>query len=430
MLLSFSRTRQFVFATAAAALLTAWAGAADAANHRPTISGTPSASVTVGAAYVFTPTARDVDGNALRFSISSKPSWASFNRATGRLSGTPTAVQVGSYEEIVISVSDGRRRAWLPQFSITVRPASSQPPQPPVQPPSQPPVGGTTRPDLGLNASLHGKRVFPASDAWNQKITDSTVDANSAAILNRIGLTKSIHPDFGANYNGGPFGIPYIVVPDTQARSSVTFDYADESDAGPYPIPANPPIEPSSDHHLLMITRDEFAVYELYDLRKASSGWAAGSGAIFDMVNGTQRPPGWTSADAAGLPIFPGLVRYDEVYERSRIDHALRFTVARTRHAYIPPATHFASSATDSNLPPMGMRVRLKASFDISGYPAQAQVILRAMKEYGMILADNGSDFYFTGTADARWNDDVINTLKRVKVGDFEVVQMQGMVTR
>ena len=219
-------------------------------------------------------------------------------------------------------------------------------------------------------------------------------------------------------------------MPDTQARSWVNFDYDDESDPGPYPIPANPPIEASGDGHIIMITRDEFSLYELFAAHKTSSGWAAGSGAIFDMINGTQRPAGWTSADAAGLPIFAGLVRYDEVYEKGRIDHALRFTVSRTRHAYIPPATHYASSATDSNLPPMGMRVRLKAGFDISSYPAQAQVILRAMKEYGMILADNGSDFYFTGTADARWNDSVINTLKRVKVSDFEVVQMQGMVTR
>ncbi len=419
MQLSASRPHAFVFPITVAVLLVASASSGQAANHPPTISGTPSTAVTAGSAYAFTPTARDVDGDALRFGISSQPAWAKFNRTTGRLSGTPTTAQVGSYEEILISVSDGRKRVWLPQFSVAVNPASTQPP-----------VGGTTRPDLGLNASLHGKRVFPATDEWNQKVTDAPVDASSAAILSRIGLTKTIHPDFGANYNGGPFGIPYVVVPDTQARSWVNFDYDDESDPGPYPIPANPPIEASGDGHIIMITRDEFSLYELFAARRTGSGWSAGSGAIFDMINGTQRPAGWTSADAAGLPIFAGLVRYDEVYEKGRIDHALRFTVARTRHAYIPPATHYASSATDSNLPPMGMRVRLKAGVDISGYPAQAQVILRAMKEYGMILADNGSDFYFTGTADSRWDDSVINTLKRVKVSDFEVVQMQGMVTR
>jgi hypothetical protein len=211
----------------------------------------------------------------------------------------------------------------------------------------------------------------------------------------------------------------------------VTIDYADESDAGPYPIPPNPPIEPGDgDNHILMITQGERKLYELYGAHQTSSGsWAAGSGAIFDLVNGTQRPAGWTSADAAGLPIFPGLVRYDEVYELGQINHALRFTVANTRNAYIPPATHAASSSTDTSLAPMGMRVRLKASYDISSYPAQAQVILRALKKYGMIVADNGSNFYISGTADARWDDSVINTLKNVTVGDFEVIQMQGVVT-
>jgi hypothetical protein len=272
--------------------------------------------------------------------------------------------------------------------------------------------------------------VFPASDPWNQPIDTAPVDANSSAIISKIGTATALHPDFGSNWNGGPFGIPYIIVPDSQYRVPVTFDYASESDAGPYPIPANPPIEPDSDHHILMITQGERKLYELWDARKTSSGtWAAGSGAIFDLVNGTQRPPGWTSADAAGLPIFPGLVRYDEVYERGQINHALRFTVAQTRKAYIPPATHYASSNTDPTLAPMGMRMRLKASFDISSYPAQAQVVLRALKKYGMIVADNGSNMYLSGTADARWNDDVMSTLKKVTAGNFEVVQMQGIVT-
>ncbi len=260
----------------------------------------------------------------------------------------------------------------------------------------------------------------------------SPVDPNSSLILGKIGTSTPLHPDFGANYGGGAFGIPYIVVPDSQTTVPVTFDYADESDAGPYPIPPNPLIEPGDgDNHILMITRDKHMLYELYAAHLTSSDtWAAGSGAIFDLVNGTQRPPGWTSADAAGLPIFPGLVRYDEVYERAEINHALRFTVAKTRKAYIPPATHYASSSTDTSLAPMGMRVRLKQGFDISGYSAQAQVILRALKKYGMIVADNGSNFYLSGTADARWNDSVLNTLKKVTVGDFEVVQMQGIVTR
>ncbi|HEX3927690.1 MAG TPA: hypothetical protein VHW65_06805 [Gemmatimonadales bacterium] len=283
--------------------------------------------------------------------------------------------------------------------------------------------------DLGLNASLNGKQMFPATDLWNQPIDTAQIDPKSGAILARIGLTKNLHPDFGANIDGAPFGIPYIVVPDTLHRSTVSFDYADESDPGPYPIPANPPIENGSDGHLLVIVQHEWKLYELFGLSQNGGQWSAGSGAIFDLANGTTRPAGWTSADAAGLPILPGLVRYDEVYGRMAITHALRFTVQHTREAYVAPARHWASSSNDSLLAPMGMRVRLKASVDISSYPAPAQVILLALKRYGMIVADNGSDFFLSGTADSRWNDDVNNTLKQLQVNDFEVVRMQGIVT-
>jgi hypothetical protein len=285
-----------------------------------------------------------------------------------------------------------------------------------------------TRPDLGRNGSLKGRRIFPATDPWNQPVDTAQVDANSLAILTKIGLTKNLHPDFGANWNGGPFGIPYVVVPDTQPRLPVSFMYAGESDPGPYPIPPNPPTEPAGDRHVLMVTQDEFKLYELFSVNSGAP-WTAGSGAIFDMINGTTRPAGWTSADAAGLPILPGLVRYDEVAEQGAINHALRFTVRYTRRAYVAPARHWASTSTDPLNPPMGMRVRLKASVDISSYPAQAQVILRALKKYGMMVADNGSDFYLSGTADARWNDAVISTLKQIKVSDFEVVKMTNIVT-
>lgn len=315
----------------------------------------------------------------------------------------------------------------------TTTPPTTTPPTttpPATTPPTTTPTPSSGQPDLGTNASMNGLQVFPANDPWNQAIDAMPVDPNSSTILGKIGTSTSLHPDFGGNLGGEPFGIPYVVVPDSQARVPVTFDYADESDAGPYPIPPNPPIEPGGgDNHILMITRDEHKLYELYASRQTTGGaWEAGSGAIFDLQNGTQRPAGWTSADAAGLPIFPGLVRYDEVYERGQIDHALRFTVSKTRMAYLPPATHYASSSTDTALAPMGMRVRLKASFDISGFPARAQVILRALKKYGMMVADNGGNFYVSGTADSRWDDSVINTLKAVTVGDFEVVQMQGIV--
>lgn len=282
---------------------------------------------------------------------------------------------------------------------------------------------------VGLNGSFQGRQIFPAGDPWNTPVDGLAVDPNSDAILARIGLGDRLHPDFGANYDGGPFGIPYIVVADTLTRSAVQFDYADESDPGPYPIPANPPIEPGGgDRHLLVVVKSEYKVYELYNLRKEGGTWRAGSGAIYDLANGTTRPAGWTSADAAGLPILPGLVRYDEVHERGEITHAIRFTVQRTRRAYIAPATHWASSSTNPLDLPMGARVRLKASFSEAPYSPAMRVIIRALKKYGMIVADNGSDFFVSGTADARWSDNENSTLKQLRASDFEVIQMTGIV--
>jgi hypothetical protein len=288
-------------------------------------------------------------------------------------------------------------------------------------------------PNLGIGASLNGKQIFPSSNAWNMPVDTMPVDPNSANLIASIGPNTGLHPDFGANYNGGPFGIPYIVVPGTQAKVNVTFQYSDESDPGPYPVPANAPIEggssSSGDRHVLIIDRDHWKLYELYSAYPQSNGsWTAGSGAVFDLTNGTIRPAGWTSADAAGLPILPGLVRYDEVHAGA-INHALRFTVATTRHAYVAPARHYASSNMSANVPPMGMRVRLKASFDISGFPADAQVILKALKKYGMMVADNGSNWYISGAPDARWSDDDMDTLKTVQGSNFEVVQMGTITT-
>ncbi|MEO8619493.1 MAG: Ig-like domain-containing protein [bacterium] len=292
-------------------------------------------------------------------------------------------------------------------------------------------VGTTTPPDtgaLGLNAAL-SRMVFPANNPWNTPIDTAAVDPNSAAIINNIGATTAFHPDFGASLNGAPFGIPYVVVSGTQARVNVSFDYADESDPGPYPIPPNPPIEAGGDAHILMVDRDNWKLYELYAAQRLTDGsWHAGSGAIFDLSSNALRPAGWTSADAAGLPILPGLVRFDEV-SAGNIAHALRFTVSRTRKAYVLPARHWASSDTSSLRPPMGMRVRLKAGVNISGFPPSAQVILRALKKYGMLVADNGSNWYISGAADSRWNDTEINTLKALHGSDFEVVRMTGIVT-
>lgn len=284
----------------------------------------------------------------------------------------------------------------------------------------------------GANVPL-AARPFPAGDAWNTAIAGAPVDPASATLIASIGASDRLHPDFGANWDGGPFGIPYVVVGPGQARVPVTFGYADESDPGPYPVPPDAPVEggPSAggDRHVLVVDGSTQTLYELYDAHPQPDGsWTAGSGAVFDLVNGTSRPAGWTSADAAGLPILPGLVRYDEV-AAGHIDHALRFTVAQTRRAYVPPATHYASSNRSASLPPMGMRVRLKASFDISGFPPQARVILQAMQTYGMIVADNGSDWYVSGAPDARWDDGQLGTLKTVPGSAFEVVQMGAMTT-
>jgi hypothetical protein len=283
---------------------------------------------------------------------------------------------------------------------------------------------------------LPAKTVFPVDNPWNREIWRDPVDPNSQAILTTIGIEKSLHPDFGTTYQGSPNGIPFVVVGGKQPRVPVQFDYKDESDPGPYPIPPDAAIEggpaAKGDRHVLVIDRDAWKLYELWSARPDAGGksWRAGSGAIFDLNSNQLRPAGWTSADAAGLPVFAGLVRYDEVVEKKAIPHALRFTCVRTRRAYIAPATHFASKLIDPHLPPMGMRVRLRADYDISGFPAEAQVILAALKKFGMLLADNGSDWFLSGAPDPRWNDEALQTLKRVKGRDFEVVKMGALITR
>lgn len=322
-----------------------------------------------------------------------------------------------------------RRRAGRRLAALTVGTALWERLAPPGKPASPPP-DQDRQPALGPGASLQGRRVFPADNPWNQDVSRMPVDPRSDTILRGIGLDKNLHPDFGTVYDGAPNGIPYVVVPGHQPRVPVRFQYADESDPGPYPIPPDAPIEGGpqarGDRHVLVIDRDRWRLYELFAAYPdpAGRGWRAGSGAIFDLNSNRLRPAGWTSADAAGLPVFPGLVRYDEVVEQRRIPHALRFTCQRTRRAYVPPARHQASRLNDPALPPMGMRVRLKASYDISGFPATARVILEALQRYGMLLADNGSDWYLSGAPDPRWNDDELAALKRVHGRDFEVVRM------
>jgi hypothetical protein len=276
--------------------------------------------------------------------------------------------------------------------------------------------------------------LFPDDNAWNRSIASAPLDPSSDRLIASIGADRPLHPDFGTTWQGAPNGIPYVVVAGTQPRVPVTFEYADESDPGPYPIPPDAPIEggPNSqgDRHVLVLDRDNWKLFELYSARREGRGWKAGSGAVFDLASNRARPAGWTSADAAGLPILPGLARYDEVVVQGKLRHSLRFTVRRTRRAYVEPARHFASRSNDPALPPMGMRVRLKQSFPIEGFPASTKTILTGLKEYGMLLADNGGDWFISGAPDVRWNDAELQTLKRVRGRDLEVVRMGELVTR
>ena len=289
---------------------------------------------------------------------------------------------------------------------------------------------------VGAGASLNGFVPFPSNSLWNQDISGAPVDQNSTAIINFIGANTAVHPDFGAGlYNNSIMGIPYVVVGAGQKPVNVNFTaYGDESDPGPMPIPSDAPIEgdpnPSGDGHVLVIDQNQCWIYELYQGSPAGGGgWNAASAAVWDMLSNEQRPYEWTSADAAGLPIFPGLLRYDEVAAGS-IKHAIRFTLQHSKAAFTPPASHWAANSSDPNAAPMGMRMRLKSSFSISGFSSQNQVILQALKKYGVIMADNGSSMYLSGAPDDRWNNDDLHNLSSLKASDFEVVQMGTVYTQ
>ena len=275
-------------------------------------------------------------------------------------------------------------------------------------------------------------RLFPKDNHWNLRVDKLPVAANSNAVVERIGADDNAHADFGSGtYNGGPIGIPYKTVSKHQKRVPVSFDYAEESDGKRYPIPRNVPIEggpdAEGDRHVIVVDRDRCKLYELFAAFPRDGGaWHAGSGAIWNLKSNKMRPKDWTSADAAGLPILPGLARYDEV-KRGKIDHALRFTVPETRRAFVYPARHFASDQTDPDLPPMGLRFRLKASFDTSSFPRQSRVVLRALKRYGMIVADNGAAWYVSGAPHKRWDNDDLHSLHDVRGSDFEVVDTRDL---
>lgn len=277
--------------------------------------------------------------------------------------------------------------------------------------------------DTSKVPEIDGCKIFPKDNFWNTPVDNLPVHPKSNDYINTIGRTKTMHPDFGTIWEGKPIGIPYNVVPDDQPMVKVTFDYDDESDPGPYPIPSNPLIEAGSDRHVLIVRKGSNILYELFAAEKQSDGsWHAGSGAIWHLDKNETRPKGWTSADAAGLAILPGLVRWDEVYEKGEINHAIRITVSKIQKAYIPPASHTGGRYTGANYPPMGLRLRLKQDFDISGYDPRIQVILKAFKKYGVVIADIGSDMYITGAPDSRWNDDVLRALKKITADKFEAV--------
>jgi len=263
--------------------------------------------------------------------------------------------------------------------------------------------------------------VFPADNAWNTDASSAPVHANSANYVTQILADGGdfLHADFGG---GGAYGIPYVTVPGTEPKVPVTFvDWPSESDPGPYPVPLGAPVEGGSDRHVIAVDRGACVLYEMYNAWPRSSHWDASNGAVWDLRSNALRPNTWTSADAAGLPIFAGLARYDEV-AAGHIDHALRVTFNQTQRGFIYPATHSASSSTNPNRPPMGLHLRLKASYDISGYTGQTRVILEALKKYGLINADNGSNWFITGAADSRWDDNDLNQLKNVPGSAFEVV--------
>lgn len=301
-------------------------------------------------------------------------------------------------------------------FAIVVAPACKKE--------QNPGTGNVT--DTPSVASL---QVFPLDNSWNIDISDADIDPNSDILIASIGNDVRLHPDFGTFWEGSAIGIPFNVVGKDQPKVNVTFQYASESDKGPYPVPPDARIEAGSDKHVLVVDTFNRKLYELFNaVKNADNSWNAGSGAIFDLTSNQLRPDYWTSADAAGLPIFPGLVRYDGVAEKGEINHALRFTAEKTRNAFVHPATHAASDNYSDNYPPMGIRVRLKAGFDISGFSPRIQVILKALKKYGMFLADNGSNWYITGTHDIRWDDEELGELKTIKGSNFEVVKMGTIV--
>jgi hypothetical protein len=392
-------------------------------NATPVLSNVSPATFTSGA-YTLTVTgSKFVSGAQVLFGGAAITT--TFVSAT-QLSATGSAPSAGIFAVSVSNPNPGGSSSGAINVTVTSQSVGNPPPPSACSAISQ-----------GQGGSLNGFLPFPADNLWNKNIVSAPVDPNSAAIINYIGGTDPVHPDFGAGeYNGSSIGIPYIVVDSSQAPVAINFTaYGDESDPGPMPVPASAPIEGypnpgSGDRHVLVLDSSTCWLYELYSsYPQADGSWNAASAAVWDLLADGQRPLTWTSADAAGLSIFAGLARYDEVASGA-IKHALRFTLQNSRAAFVPPASHWASTTSNANAAPMGIRLRLKSSFDISGFSAANQVILTALQQYGMIMADNGSNMYISGAPDDRWNNDDLHNLDQVTAADFEVVQMNPIYTQ
>jgi hypothetical protein len=386
-------------------------------NPTPILSGINPASVGTGNFSLTVAGSKFVSGVQVLFGTT--PLQTTFVSST-QLTATGAASSSGNYAISVSNPAPGSSSSSSVNLQVT---GSTQ-------------ASNCSSMSLGQGASLGGFVPFPADSLWNKDISAALVDSNSSAIINFIGASVGVHPDFGAGqYQGSYMGIPYTVVGIQQAPVAVNFTaYGSESDPGPMPIPLTAPIEGypspgSGDRHVLVLDNVNCFLYELYSSYPQTSSWNAASAAVWDLLSNEQRPYTWTSADAAGLPIFPGLARYDEV-AAGQINHALRFTLQNSTAAFTPPASHWAANSSNANAAPMGMRLRLKSSFSISGFSAANQVILNALKKYGMIMADNGSNMYISGAPDDRWDNNDLHNLGQITASDFEVIQMTPLYTQ
>jgi hypothetical protein len=391
-------------------------------NPTPVIASVSPMSVIAGSLSITITGSNFVNGAQVQ--LAGRILTTTFTSST-QLSASGSEATPGMYAITVVNPNPGSSASSAISLQVTSQSSGNPPPPPSTCSAMQP----------GQEGSLGGFVPFPASSLWNTDISSAPVDPNSAALINFIGPSVGLHPDFGSGeYNGSIIGIPYQVVDSAQSPVTINFTaYGDESDPGPMPIPLNAPIEgdpnPSGDQHVLILDNANCWLYELYSAQPSGNSWNAGSAAVWDLTANEQRPYTWTSADAAGLPIFPGLARYDEV-AAGAINHALRFTLQNSMAAFTPPASHWAATSTNANAAPMGMRLRLKANLDISSYSATNQVLLTAMKKYGLIMADNGSSMYVSGDPDSRWDNDDLHNLGGVTASDFDVIEMNPIYTQ